>query len=575
MHQRKGAHEEPGAFSRTQCVGAREATNLDMATPGWGTRYIPQASKDSRVLRSRLKMELWVAYLSVFPLVALPLCGASPATPVRPLSVLIITPDAQGHFSPLLALGEELMERGHGVTVAGERKTKESMRLSQLCFERGIPLYQYGSDMVDWNGLLKRVDQAGPFVYTALFAALHALAKIQDVFIEALQRDVHLLKGTDVVVLDFMLPAVTHWLNTNTNLTIISHTQGILVSVTSLPLWYYPIHTVGPHPTLLDRLHVTAGLGVVQAYLNTFGLHYKQYIPLYTPAGVYNPDITGVAFGFDYPRPLYPMMHYVGPMMSRRKEVLEDELQTWLDRHHPKRVLYVSMGSMFNVTHQMARSVVEAAVQSNYDILWTMKDGNRHVLDGINQTVFKNGAVFISKWLPQGTVLRHPSISMAILHCGLGGLNEALTAGVPVIGTPIAMDQFTNCGRMHHQGLGVCLGGAVSITSDLLQHSIREIDRGPYRDNIKKVNAIFKEAGGVERAADLIEYYHDVGYDHLVPYWAKYQWNAIQYYNLDLYTIIAAVAALVGFTLCKCTCCVCGRVCRMSHSVVANKAKKD
>ena len=514
-------------------------------------------------------------FLSVFSFFTSPVCGASSTASVRPLSVLIITPDAQGHFSPLLALGEELMERGHSVTVAGERKTKESVKLYQLCYERGIPLYQYGSDMVDWNGLLKKVDQAGPFVYTALFAALDALAKIQDVFIEALQRDIHLLKGTDVVVLDFMLPAVAHWLNTNTNLTIISHTQSIPMGVTSLPVWFYPIHTVGPHPTLLDRLHVATGLGIVQLYLNTFGLHYKPYIPLYTPAGVYNPEIVAVAFGFDYPRPLYPMMHYVGPVMSKRDDTLEGELQAWLDRHPPRRVLYISMGSMFNVTSEMAMSVAHAAVQTNYDILWTMKDGSRHVLDGINQTMFKNGTIFISKWLPQDRVLRHPSMSIAILHCGLGGLNEALTAGVPVIGTPIAMDQFTNCGRMHHQGLGVCLGGAVGITRDVLQQSIREIETGPYRDNIRKMNAIFKEAGGVERAADLIQYYHEVGYDHLIPFWAKYQWSAVQYYNVDMYAIIAAVVTLVGFTLYKCSHCVRGRVCHAQHSVVANKTKKD
>jgi len=290
---------------------------------------------------------------------------------------------------------------------------------------------------------------------------------------------------------------------------------------------------------------------------------------------VYNPEIVAVAFGFDYPRPLYPMMHYVGPVMSNRDEALEGELQAWLDRHPPRRVLYISMGSMFNVTSEMAMSVAHAAVQTKYDILWTMKDGSRHVLDGINQTMFKNGTIFISKWLPQGTVLRHPSMSIAILHCGLGGLNEALTAGVPVIGTPIAMDQFTNCGRMHHQGLGVCLGGAVGITSDVLQQSIREIETGTYRDNIRKMNAIFKEAGGVKRAADLIQFYHEVGYDHLIPFWAKYQWSPVQYYNVDMYAIIGAVLALVGFALYKCSHCVRGRVCNVQHSVVANKTKED
>ena len=83
------------------------------------------------------------------------------------------------------------------------------------------------------------------------------------------------------------------------------------------------------------------------------------------PAGVYNPEITGVVFGFDYPQPLHPMMHYVGPVMSRRKEAFTDELQMWLDKHLPGHVFYISMGSILNITNQLAMSLVEAAVESN------------------------------------------------------------------------------------------------------------------------------------------------------------------------------------------------------------------
>ena len=60
-------------------------------------------------------------------------------------------------------------------------------------------------------------------------------------------------------------------------------------------------------------------------------------------------------------------------------------------------------------------SVVDAALQSRYSILWSIKDRNRDVLDAVDQTVLQSGTVFLSKWLPQSAVLCHPSISMAIL----------------------------------------------------------------------------------------------------------------------------------------------------------------
>lgn len=62
-------------------------------------------------------------------------------------------------------------------------------------------------------------------------------------------------------------------------------------------------------------------------------------------------------------------------------------------------------------------------------------------------------------------------------------------------------------------------------------------------------------AGGVERAANLVEFYEAVGYVHLVPAYAKYQWNWVQYYNADVYTLILLI--LVIITMCILTCCKC------------------
>ena len=491
---------------------------------------------------------------------------------VRPLSIVVATEDAPGHALPLLALGETLRDRGHNVSVV-EVQMGAWKKLSDMCAERKLPLSIYKVAKAKDLDPAKLINGSDPGILFFLNNVLPMFVESQDIMIEALATE-HLV-NTDVVVLDMFFPAVAHWLNRNTNVTVIMFSQSVSFSFATLPSWYYPIpqSKEGPDPSLKNRLMFIAAPMLIGAIVNTFGYRYKNYLPMYTPAGVYNPEIVGLGFGFDYPRPFYPMMHFVGPIVSRNEQVIQDDLHMWLDRHAPRSVLYVSMGSMFAASKQLAISVVDAAVQSNYDILWTMKDSNRHVFDDVDQTLLHNGSIFISSWLPQATVLHHPSISVAILHCGIGGVNEALVAGVPIIGSPIALDQFGNCARVHNQGLGVCLYGAGNITSDLLQRSIKEIERGSYRETIRKLNIIFKEAGGVERAADLIEHYHKVGYDHLVPFWAKHQWSTVQYYNLDVYAVIAGVLVLVVFTLYKCTRCVGRRVCSRQHSTV--KAKKD
>ena len=440
----------------------------------------------------------------------------------RPLSILLITPDAPGHSLPYLTLGKTLRDRGHNVSIAMDRTFSSGQtKLKDLCTKAGLPLHSYGhsEEKGAVDEMLKRVG-TGPAVFLKM---LPMLLQTQNTMIEALVE--RHLDDTDVVVLDMFYPAVAQWLNANTNITVVSFTQALPLSITGLPSWHYPMVMLqgGPEPTFTQRLTSALVPLFVQAIAKTVGYGYQHYMPMFTPAGIHNPDIAAVAFGFDYPRPLYPMMHYVGPVVSKRKEVFSDDLQVWLDQKPPRSVLYVSTGSMLNTTKQLAVSVVDAALQNKYSILWSIKDRNRDVLDDVDQTVLQNGTVFLSNWLPQAAVLRHPSISVAILHCGLGGVNDALMAGVPIIGAPQTTDQFGNCARIQHQGLGVCLHVTGDITSDLLQRSIKEIERGPHRETIRKLNAIFKEAGGVERAADLIEFYHKVGYSHLVPFWAKHQ----------------------------------------------------
>ena len=491
------------------------------------------------------------------------------------LSVLIVTPDFPGHFHPLLSLQETLVSRGHSVSIMtfGMREK----RLAKVCAERGIELHTYGEVSDDVAGELRRTSRSlNPFTALSVLAPL--LFDGQDILINSFAADPEkLIHSNDVVVLDHFFPLVTRWLNTHTNLTVISFTQIAPIAAASLPRWHFPrfLPHSSPHPDFANRLAMVAYATVEDIVMNTIGYSYRYYTPMYTPAGVYNPEIVGMDFGFDYPRPLYPMMHYVGPVVSQKQEVLSEELKVWLDQHSPRSVLYVSMGSMQTVTEDLAAAIVTAARELDYDILWGMRHSNQAVLDKLGDSL-TSGKVFVSGWMPQATVLRHPSISFAILHCGLGGVNEALVAGVPVIGYPAALatDQPANCIRVHHQGLGVCLYGAENITSDLLQHSIREIERGPHRKTIRKLNAIFKEAGGVERAADLIEFYHKVGYSHLVPFWAKHQWSTVQYYNFDVYATIAGVVVLVVFVLYKCSRCVGRRVCCRGHPAV-EKAKKD
>ena len=104
------------------------------------------------------------------------------------------------------------------------------------------------------------------------------------------------------------------------------------------------------------------------------------------------------------------------------------------------------------------------------------------------------------------------------------------------------------------------------FTTSLYMHT------GNCRAQLSLLRRVFREAGGVDRAADLVEHYCDVGYDHLIPAYAKYNWSWVQYYNVDVHAVILMALVAIGYLVMKLCQCVCWRCCRKAKS---EKSKVD
>lgn len=50
--------------------------------------------------------------------------------------------------------------------------------------------------------------------------------------------------------------------------------------------------------------------------------------------------------------------------------------------------------------------------------------------------------VIIRKFVPQNDILAHPNTKLFVSHCGLLSMQESIWHGVPILGTPIFVDQF-------------------------------------------------------------------------------------------------------------------------------------
>ncbi len=81
---------------------------------------------------------------------------------------------------------------------------------------------------------------------------------------------------------------------------------------------------------------------------------------------------------------------------------------------------------------------------------------------------------------------------------------------------------------------------------------------GSFDAGLARLQRIFLRAGGVDRAADLVEHYSEVGYSHLVPSYAIYNWSWVQYYNADVKALLLSFVVLsVLFVNRIVVCCFC------------------
>ena len=270
-----------------------------------------------------------------------------------------------------------------------------------------------------------------------------------------------------------------------------------------------------------------------------------------TDPGIHIPAIVHSVIGFEYPHTITPMTEYVGPLVSAHLAQLTGELREWLESKSDRSVVYISMGSMFSLDENSGKAFLEGVLNTNLCILWSLRKSNQWVLENID---LDPDQVMISDWTPQSSVLQSKAIHSAILHGGINGLSEALWNGVPVIVLPQMQEQLYNAGRVHFNSLGIHLD-ADTLSSDKITDSLRALDTGDYRSKVSKLQKMCRLAGGVERAADLVEFYEAVGYAHLVPAYAKYQWSWVKYYNADVYAVILLTLAAV--TMCCLACCKC------------------
>ena len=494
------------------------------------------------------------------------------AYPQTKLSILLLHSTFPSHFLSVLSLGAELVSRGHKVTILGpalegyedlfkERPESLGMRTIQTnkVSKETFKMYSQSAEH-EGESFIDNLK----WLYNMSLFFNHK----EENYLIKMRETIDTLNGShyDYVISESATMSMLYYVRRKWS---IEGVMLLMVLPNTAPRyispWPYPsiFSSESDDMSFADRLLNTAiTLPLEKLFMPLakpiFVAEEECDLPFSNPleAVLHQPTLYITVIGIELPQVILPLQHYLGPLLPPNPPPLDSKLSSWLEKtsvHSP--IIYISMGTTTAfINKEMAQSFL--SLSSRYRLVWSLRKSNHHILSGLN---VNDEAVYISSWVSQFTLLGDSSVKLAILHCGLNGVQEALYNRVPVICIPNGADQYSIALRLEVEKLGLWLKRK-EVDNEKLSNAVETIlvkEREQFEDNTRKISALFKAAGGVKKGADLVELYAEIGYEHGLPSFIRYDWNFVQYYNIDVWCVLVVliVLGLIGCRLCcKCFC---------------------
>ncbi|KAL0810870.1 hypothetical protein ABMA28_010174 [Loxostege sticticalis] len=242
-------------------------------------------------------------------------------------------------------------------------------------------------------------------------------------------------------------------------------------------------------------------------------------------------------------RPSPPNVIYMGGLHQKPVKELPQDLKSYLDSSKHG-VIYISFGTNVEpalLPPERIQLLINVFSKLPYDILWKW---NKDELPGRTENIR------ISKWLPQSDLLRHPKLKIFITQGGLQSTDEAITAGVPLIGIPMLADQWYNVEQYVYHKIGLQLD-METLTEEKFANAINTIinNESTFRKNAANLRSVMKDQPQtpLERAVWWTEYViRHSGARHLRSPSANMPWY--QYFELELvaYLLLGLLSLLIS-----------------------------
>lgn len=406
----------------------------------------------------------------------------------------IISPPVPGHLHPFGALGRELMARGHRATLFHMADAEELAR------REGLGFVSIGASDHPRGTMAQ---------FLAQVARLHGRAAIQFT-IEAIRSSTEMFcrdapRALREQRVDFLLVDQTEAIGR----TLAEHLHLPFVTICNALVMNREAAVPPPFTDwsyggaiwrrVRNRIGYAASEWMTRPIAKSVRQNRQRWNlpPLRAAEDAFSnlAQISQQPPAFDFPRRELPAtFYYVGPLRRASENVVPFP---W-DKLDGRPLVYGSLGTLQNRREETFRCFAEAC--DGLDVQLVLTHGG-----GLEESAAAGlpGDPVVVRYAPQLEVLARASLT--VTHAGLNTVLDSLSCGVPLVAVPITYEQPAIARRVEWCGAGRSIAFR-ELNAERLRAMVREVMREPsYKANAERVQESIRQAGGVKRAADLIE----------------------------------------------------------------------
>ena len=407
----------------------------------------------------------------------------------------LISPGSTGPLNTMLPLGQELQRRGHQVTLFGILDTQPRALAAGIDFQ-SIGEYEFPCGMTQKIfAELGQLKGLAALKYTVKFLTLEAVTLLRDapprmkeLGVEALIVNQGSSQGGTVA--DFLeIPFVTVC-----SAVVLNREPSIPPFNTNWPYdpswWGYLRNKLGYQ--LLNRVAKP-----ITDALNEY--RQEHHLPLYShPNERYSSlaQISQAPAAFEFPRQQLPAyFHFTGPYHSQNSRKFVDFPYEKLTG---KPLIYASMGTLQNRLIGVFKDIATACEDLDAQLVISL--GGSATPESLPSL---SGNPLVVEYAPQLDILQKSTLM--ITHAGMNTTMECLMNGVPMVAIPVANDQPGVASRIAWSGCGESIPLKKLSVSKLKTAIQKVLTEDSYKQNAVRLQEAIQRAGGVSRAADIIE----------------------------------------------------------------------